>query len=293
MSPVAPECEQCVGPDNGGACKPAGCQVLSQQHCFDALIRVVRDSSSSQDVRARDFVAVLAAVADKQWPQAGEGQATEQQQQQQQQQAVVDGAQPLVLQQWHVQSLAEAVRIAFVGHVWLSIDVLGLLERIVCSSVGSALLMAPRVRALCKTAELPGELQQVEWQQAHPQDNGSVLGSMQTLIDAGPAVRGVLRSIAGKVRAAYAVVRAERLPEAWFELREAVVRFAAALSRLSTRRHAFAAHSGGAKPWGGLRCGGGVQGSAAARQQLASALDALAASSSAHHGLQQQLMRCE
>lgn len=174
--------------------------------------------------------------------------------------------------------------------VGLAFEALELLQRISRSSVDNALLLGPCIAALHKTVMLPGRLAQVEWREAHPQDQaGSALGRMWSVAAAGPRLVGAVGAITGQVRAAAAAVRAERLPQSWFELQEDVVRFAAALSRLNAcgvTGHASAAVSGvNGVQSGSVRCGGGVPGSAAARQQLAAALDALAASSSTYHSL--------
>jgi hypothetical protein len=160
--------------------RPVGRRVLSEQRCFDALVRVVFQQSVNQvNPSYRDTVSVFNPILDMQWPQADDGHSFKQQQQQQQiEHAVLGGPQPLVLQHWHVQLLTKAVRIDVIS-VLSAVEVLMLLQRISCSAVGNATLLGPVTAALRKKVQLPGRLAQVEWQEAHPQGTfGSALGRM-------------------------------------------------------------------------------------------------------------------
>jgi hypothetical protein len=202
-----------------------------------------------------------------------------------QQQQAGHGATGLLLERWHVQVLLESARDAsLIGQM----QTLLLLWNLSFSIVDHALLLGPYRGTLSKMVSLPRSLSQVEWRVAAPEGGqGSVFANMVPYIDAADDMMPFHDSISDQVHAAAAVVRMQRLPKAWRELREALVCFAQAALRLDAYR--TAANNAGSfedHPHGD-GAGYGVL-----RQQRASACEALAASSRVHCNLLQQLPEC-
>jgi hypothetical protein len=189
----------------------------------------------------------------------------------------------LVLERWHVQLLLGSMQSANLSGF---MQTLLLLWSIGMSGVENALLLGPVRAALLKMVSLPGRLAHVEWRVTAPEGvQGSVFDQMAPFIGT-PEMTYFVENICDDAQEAAAVVRVERMPKAWMELREACVCFAHAVLRLNACRTA------GKSAWGvqGGESGAGYQ--AVLRQQLASALEALVASSRVHCELQQQLSEC-
>jgi hypothetical protein len=269
---------------------PAGCQMLAQQSSFDMLVRSL-SMPNVEGICASHILQTLGAIAAAVWPDLGEEEASRaehrlpHQQQLQQQQQAGHPATGLLLKGWHVFLLVESARDA---NLTGQMQILLLLWNLCTSSVDHALLLGPYRHLLSKMASLPGSLSQVEWRVAAPEGGqGFVFAGLVLFIAAADELVAVFEGVNIMVQRAAVIVRMQRLPKAWRELWEALVCFAQALLHLNACRTA-ATGSNAASLHSGDGAGYGVL-----RQQLASAVEALAASSRAHCSLLQQLQECE
>jgi hypothetical protein len=276
---------------------PTGCLLLCEQGRFDKLVRLLHECRFAQDL-AECLLGFLKVVVNTVWPE----EAAEQRWQQAERvaphadaAAAADGdttaesaaagaAGGLVLQRGQVQLLVEVAKPAELlkPAVWL-------LKDICVISADHAALLGPYRGELKKMVDMLGRLGEVEWGLADPY-GGHAFEHVQPFIVARQAVKNLVSCICRCVDLARMKLSV-RLRMVQQELREALVCFAEARARYNACMGVVEA---GAVAGQG---GGSAQGSAWAacevqKQQLASALGALVASSRVYNTVQEQLMDC-